>query len=216
MNYRLVIFDLDGTLIDSEDFIVWSFMEASRITGISVDIDVLRESIGLPLDEIISRIIKSNVVESEIKWFIEVRRGIIRENWRRMVKLFPDVEPTLRVLRDMGLILAVASSSIEERIREFLDYLGVLGFFQAISGVKPGVRGKPEPDTILRVLEETGVLAGHAVYIGDREVDCIAAMKASVDFILLERKPLKLRECKPMLVVKTLNDIPVVLKAIKN
>ncbi|MEM4571044.1 MAG: HAD-IA family hydrolase [Desulfurococcaceae archaeon] len=114
----------------------------------------------------------------------------------------------------MGYVLAVASSSMVERINEFLEHFGVLGYFTAVFGVRPGVRGKPEPGVILEVLRETGFKPEETVYVGDKEVDCIAARKAGVDFILVDGKKL-LQEtlvCELVTVVTGLLELQLVVK----
>lgn len=212
---KLVIFDLDGTLVDSEDFIVWSFIEAGRVLGIKLDPSIIYDSIGLPLESVIERIlINSDVSESTVEKFIEIRRRIVQENWRRMVKLFPDVKPALRELKEMGFSIAVASSSIVERIIDFLEYFGIIEYFTYISGMRPGLRGKPEPDVILAVLEKTGFKPSDAVYVGDREVDCVAASNAGVDFILINRKQFKQvnLKCKPIETIGSLMLLSSILK----
>jgi phosphoglycolate phosphatase len=209
----LVIFDLDGTIVDSEDFIVWSFVEAGRRVGVRVDPDLVRGFIGYPLDEVVSRVLGSGLSPGVVEEFLSVRRSLIREHWRSRVRLFPDVIPALSELRSMGFKLAVASSSVLGRIVEFLEYLGVIEYFQYISGVEPGVRGKPYSDVITRVLEGLRVDPAEAVYVGDRLVDCTASRSAGVDFILVDRsgreKPL---DCTPIETVRSLIEIPRVLK----
>ena len=209
----LVIFDLDGTIVDSEDFIVWSFVEAGRRVGVRVDPDLVRGVIGYPLDEVVSRVLGSGLSPGVVEEFLSVRRSLIREHWRSGVRLFPDVIPALSELRSMGFKLAVASSSVLGRIVEFLEYLGVIEYFQYISGVEPGVRGKPYPDVISRVLEGLRVDPAAAVYVGDRLVDCTASRSAGVDFILVDRSGReKLLDCTPIETVRSLIEIPRVLK----
>jgi phosphoglycolate phosphatase-like HAD superfamily hydrolase len=141
---RAVIFDLDGTLIDSEDFIVWSFVEAGRVLGLVIDERLVRSLIGRSLD-VVEAVFKSTdrvVVEK----FLAVRESLVRENWRRMIKLFSDVAPALR-----------------------------------------------------------------AVYVGDREVDCVASSRAGVDFIMVNRRgeaSPSVLSCRPRTVVKNLLELP--------
>lgn len=215
---RLVIFDLDGTLVDSEDFIVWSFVEAGRLVGVEVDPGVVMQSIGMPLEDVVSRVLNSvGVSRDVVRELVSVRKRLVNENWRKMVKLFPDVEPALRELSKMNLTMAVASSSVTERIIEFLDYFGVLGYFKVVSGMKPGLKGKPEPDVILEVLLKTGIPPLEAIYVGDREVDCVAASGAGVDFVLVDRQTKYFtREvvCKPLVTIKALTELPDIITAI--
>ncbi|WP_428133366.1 HAD family hydrolase, partial [Desulfurococcus sp.] len=81
---RLILFDLDGTLVDSEDFIVWSFTEAARLTGLRVDPSIIRELIGYPLEYLLNEIL-GGVSEEKAREFIEVRRRLVWENWSKHV-----------------------------------------------------------------------------------------------------------------------------------
>lgn len=209
---RLAIFDMDGTLVDSEDFIVWSFMEVAREMGLTISPKVVRDSIGMPLDYVVERVLPG-VPSAVVERFIARRRDLINKYWRGMVRLFPDVKPALDYLKNSGFLLAVASSSIKSRIIEFMGYLGILEYFDYISGVENGVRGKPCPDVILRVLSDLGVDPVEAVYIGDRLVDCIAARAAGVDFILVDRSGHYSLgdECKSISTIKDLRDLSLIL-----
>lgn len=208
MRFELVIFDMDGTIVDSEDFIVWSFMEAGRLLSVELDPNRIRAAIGLPLESFIESTL-SNLPRDVVYRLIETRRAIARSHWRSMVRLFPDVIPALETLKSRGLKLAVASSSVTERIVEFLGYFGVLGYFDALSGVEPGVKGKPAPDVITRVLGRLGVSPDKAVYVGDRLVDCIAARSAGVEFILIDRSNTwsNLGDCPPLAVIESLLEL---------
>lgn len=212
----VVVFDLDGTLVDSEDFIVWSFVKAGELVGVEVDPEVIRSSIGMPLELVVERaFLNRGVPVSLVKVFLEVRRKLVEEHWRSRVSLYPDVIPVLRVLRDMGLILAVASSSVTKRIVDFLSYFGVLEYFHVVSGVNGGTRGKPEPDVILEALKSVGRGAEEAVYVGDREVDCVAATRAHVDFVLIDRRGVFSEQrfaCRPVGVIRSLLELPLLVK----
>jgi len=206
---RLVLFDLDGTLVDSEDFIVWSFVEAGRLTGIRVDPERVREFIGYPLEYILDSLL-DGVGEEGARVFAEVRRRIVAENWFNHVKLFPDVVPVLDYLSSRGLVLGVASSSITERIVMFLRHLGVDGYFKVVSGVAPGVRGKPAPDVVLNAIRDAGAAPSETIYIGDREVDCLAARNAGVRVAIVDRRGtsrVSEWECKPDAVLRSLLEL---------
>ncbi|WP_440060253.1 HAD family hydrolase [Thermogladius sp. 4427co] len=205
---KAVLFDMDGTILDSEGFIVWTFREASKITGIPVDLDLVRRNIGRPIDDF-REIVFRGVSDSEFELFMKVRARIASENWKRMIRVFEDALHALPALREKGFKLALASSSKEERIIEYLSYFGLLGYFDAISGVREGVRGKPYPDVIERALKELGLSPYQTVYVGDREVDCQAASAAGVPFILVDRNgyPYDEGSCKPSAVIRDLRSL---------
>lgn len=201
------MFDLDGTLVDSEEFIVWTFVEAGRIVGVRVDPRRVSEMIGYPLDTVLEKVLDNSSVDLER--FKSVRKRIIEENWRKMIRVFPEVHDTLEYLERKGYVLGVASSSITPRIRMFLEYFGLKSFFKVVSGVEEGVKGKPEPDVILKALRELKLSSSQAVYVGDRFVDCVASSRAGVDFILVDRNGSYDGgwSCTPFYVVKTLADL---------
>jgi len=207
---KLVLFDLDGTLVDSEDFIVWSFLEAGRRLGVEVDPERVRRMIGYPLDSVLEEVFEPGSIDLEE--FKRVRKRIVEENWRSMVRIFPDVLETLEYLEGKGYILGVASSSVTSRINAFLEFFRLKEFFQIVSGVEEGVKGKPEPDVILRAVARAGVSPHDAVYVGDRVVDCLASRGAGVDFILVERSTYSsITECEPVLTVKSLEELTRIL-----
>lgn len=180
--------------------------------GIDIDASVVRGLIGLPLEDVVERLL-IGVPRDKVEEFIRTRRELVERYWRSRVKLFPDVKAALNELKRSGYLLAVASSSRQERIVEFLEHFGVIGYFDYVSGVKPGVRGKPAPDVILSVLEALNKDPSEAVYVGDKEVDCVASSIAGVDFILIERAPLSsIRSCRPKAKISTLLELPTILK----
>jgi len=205
---RAVIFDLDGTLVDSEDFIVWSFVEAGRVTGINVNEELVRSLLGRSLEDIVEAVFRG-VERRVVEEVLTIRERLVRENWRRMVRLFPDVVPALKTLASSGFFLAVASSSRVDRVVEFLEYFNLLHYFHVVIGTTPGIPGKPNPAVIIQALGSLRVQPGEAVYVGDREVDCVASHRALVDFILVNRsRRSRLENCKPLLVVESLLELP--------
>lgn len=201
-----LVFDLDGTLIDSIDFIARSFVEAGKTLGIYVDYDLVKEYVGYPLDDLVQRILPG-LSEAALREFLRVRREYVERNWRLQVKPYPDVVPALERLRARGYKLAVASSSRAERIAEFLDYFGLSKYFEVMIGAGNGVKGKPHPDVILLALKAMGVPRDMAYYVGDREVDCVAAREAGVRFIYVNREGRGLRGCAPYLTITSLVEL---------
>ncbi|RLG83923.1 MAG: HAD family hydrolase [Thermoprotei archaeon] len=205
---RLILFDLDGTLVDSEDAIVESFRKASELTGVKIDLNKLRSLLGRPLMDVVKGSLVKDVDEKKLMEYIRIRRRIMNEIWRDRVKLFPDVIPTLRELKNRGYILGVASSSTISRVKEFLEHFGILHYFDVISGVIEGkIFGKPRPDTILYAVKKINVEPSKVLYIGDMEVDCIAAINARVRFIRLARKVNDHWRCKPILTIRSLLEL---------
>lgn len=207
---KLLLFDLDGTLVDTKDVIVESFVLASKKTGVKIDPVKVRKLIGYPLMDVVKNSLLEERDESTVKEFIKVRKEIMESLWRRKARLFEDVIPVLeRFSEDENIILGIASSSIVQRIIDMVEYFGIKKYFKIISGVKENVRGKPYPDTILYAIKKAGVGVKDTVYVGDAEIDCIASRNAGVKFVLVKRENIDLREwvCKPHYIIKSLYQL---------
>ena len=205
---RLILFDLDGTLVDSEEAIVESFRKASEMTGIKIDLNKLRSLLGHPLMDVIRGSLVEEVDERKLMEYIRIRRKIMNEIWRDNVRLFPDVIPTLKKLKERQYMLGIASSSIISRVKEFLEYFRIIHYFDVISGViEDKILGKPRPDTILYAIQMTGTKPFETLYIGDMEVDCIAAYNANVKFIRIARRKNTPWKCRPITTIKSLTDL---------
>ncbi|GEM_PF-1814522 len=205
---RLVLFDLDGTLVDSIDAIVESFQRASMITGVRIDVDRLKKLIGQPLMAVVRGSVVGNVSEEDLMEFIRVRRRIMEEIWRDRVRLYPDVKPVLHELKRRGYIVGIASSSIISRVKEFIEYFGLSSYIDVVSGVIEGViEGKPKPDTILYAMEKTGVQPRETVYVGDMEIDCVASENARTYFIRIIRDGDNMWRCKPHYNIHSLTEL---------
>ncbi len=207
---KLILFDLDGTIIDSKDVIVESFLVAAKTMGIKIDPVKIRMLIGYPLEEVVKGSLLERYDEYTIKKFISLRRKIMDELWPKKAKLFPDVIPTLKVL-SKRYILGIASSSIVTRITKILQHFGIKDYFKIVSGVREGIRGKPHPDVLLYALKSANVKNSEAIYVGDAEIDCIAARNAGIAFIWVKRENVVFRECSPAYVLNSLTDLPRIL-----
>ncbi|WFO76205.1 HAD family hydrolase [Desulfurococcaceae archaeon MEX13E-LK6-19] len=209
-NTKLLLFDLDGTLVDTKDVIVKSFVLAAQKMGIKIDPKRVRELIGYPLMDVVKGSLLDNYDEETIDRFVRLRKSIMEQLWRKEAKLFSDVIPVLEALsKRKDVVLGIASSSIIERIIEMTKYFGIIKYFKILSGVHKGVRGKPHPDVLIYAMEKTGIQRECTVYIGDAEIDCITARNAGISFILINRDccDVKTWKYKPDLVIHSLRDI---------
>lgn len=209
MKASAVLFDLDGTLLDTEGFIVWTFLEASKAFGVSVDPRVISRNVGRPIEELVAAAF-AGVEPTLVAKILEARRGLVEREWKKMVKPFPDAAPALSRLRRSGLKMGVATSSRPERALAFLDYFGLRGFFDVVVGLEEGLRGKPSPDILLEAIARLGASPASSVYVGDREVDCLASRSAGVGFILVNRGgyDYDFSLCTPDAAVRSLLELP--------
>jgi phosphoglycolate phosphatase len=179
---KLIVFDLDGTLIDSRRSILGSIDFALTQVGLEhFEIDPERA-----VQQDLASTIKQSaarggygISEDLIRRFIsEYREHHAREPEATM-KPFPFVPEVLKALKS-SYALAVATTKHTEQAQHILQKLELIQFFDAVQGTDPGMRYKPAPDILLAVLRRLNFSATDALYIGDTVHDMTAAKAAGM------------------------------------
>ncbi len=209
MAIRLVIFDLDGTLIDSVRAHAegWSFaIERLGLADASAD-DVV-DLIGLPGDAIVGKI----AGEVGLRHYASIRklkdRHLLSQVFGGAVRPFPDSVPCLSYLKSRGYLLGLASSTPNYLLVPVLERLGLLDFFDYTVGGDEVVRGKPHPDIFVRAVEKAGVGLREAAVVGDTEYDTVPAKSVGMLSILVARdRRVRARNLTADVVVGSLEDI---------
>jgi HAD superfamily hydrolase (TIGR01509 family) len=173
---KAFIFDLDGTLIDSVDAHVTTWVKAFKVVvGISVDEGEVYPLIGMSGRDIVRKIL-GKVSESEyakIRWVKD--RAFMKELKGGRVTLFPGVTQALRILKKEGYLIGMASSTPNRLLLHIIDYLGITDFFDAVTGGDEVRRGKPDPEIFLRAMKKLGVVPEETVVVGDTAYDVCPA-----------------------------------------
>lgn len=180
MAKRAIMFDFDGTLVDSmNELAEISANLMNKYFEIAVPIAkrLYIETSGLPFCEQIEIIFPGSAKNrSIVKEFEELKESTF---WKH--KLFPDVPDVLQYLKDMGYIVAVSSSNFDYIIRKYMQEQGVethevLGFIQE----KGFTKGKPHFDYIH---DKYGIGYNDIIFVGDSIKDGIKAISCGVSFI---------------------------------
>lgn len=175
MNYRLVIFDFDGTLADSLPWFVTVVNDLAGLYGFrSIDAEDLERLRGYSAREAIRHL--------GIAWWkvpliaAHVRRRTSRNTGR--VSLFPGAAETLRHLRAAGVTLAVVTSNARENVRRILgtENMALVRYFEC------GVPVFRKRSRFVRVLERSGIPPESALAVGDEIRDLQAAEAAGITF----------------------------------
>jgi len=173
---KAFIFDLDGTLIDSVDAHVTTWVKAFKVVaGVTVDEEDIYPLIGMSGKDIVRKVL-GEVSESEyvrIRWVKD--RAFMKELREGRVTLFPGVNQALRMLRKGGYLIGMASSTPNRLLLHITDYLGITGFFDAVTGGDEVRRGKPDPEIFLRTMRKLGVAPEETVVVGDTVYDACPA-----------------------------------------
>ncbi|MDT8435593.1 MAG: HAD-IA family hydrolase [Gemmatimonadota bacterium] len=177
---RTVVFDLDGTLIDSEALILASYRHALRThRGEAPPDELWRRTIGRPLALAMREFARSDA-ESEAMVRTYTEHNLAAHD--RFVRPFPGIREALAGLRSAGRRLAIATSKRAPATRMGLSVCGIPEeWFAAVVTADDVTRFKPEPEPVLAALARAGETEpGRAVYVGDSVHDMRAGRAAGV------------------------------------
>jgi HAD superfamily hydrolase (TIGR01509 family) len=181
-----VIFDVDGTLVDSNDAHARAWVAAFAEHGITVAYESVRRAIGMGGDKLMPLVAGFAEDSPEGKPIAKRRREIFRQVWLPQLKPFPRTRELVQRVSDRGVILAVASSAAEEELQPLLEAAGVSDLIPTRTSSDDADNSKPDPDIVKAALERTGCSADQAIMIGDTPYDVEAAGRAGVKIIAFE------------------------------
>ena len=175
---RLIVFDWDGTLMDSETQIVHSMFGAIRDMQLeSRTADECRNIIGLGLKEAIDSLYPGRD-EQFSRQFVDS----YRHHWFTQAddsELFPGARETLLLLREAGFELAIATGKGRTGLERVLKHTELESMF-SVTRCSDETRSKPHPQMLEEILQETGIEAANTLMVGDTEYDMNMAIQAGV------------------------------------
>jgi HAD superfamily hydrolase (TIGR01509 family) len=166
-----LIFDLDGTLIDSSEGVIEAVNYAFRQVGdLPPAPDVIRASIGYPLEQLFRETSQSSIPDLYRHFQVRAAESVVGAT----VPLDGAAE-TVRELKRRGYRMAIATTKISIHIERIIEKLGWEGLFDVCIGGNEVARVKPAPDAFLAALALMRAPAGEAMVVGDTENDIRAA-----------------------------------------
>jgi len=173
-----VLFDLDGTLIDSYDAIAESLNAAREAYGLPpLPREEVVPMVGHGLENLIAETLGPDRIAEGVRAFRDRYRQVSLPKSR----LLPGVEATVRELKSRGYRLAVVTNKPSGFSRRILDHLGVGDLFRVVYG-PDRVAAKPDPEMVFRCLDDLGCRSHEAVLVGDMRVDRDTARNAGTLF----------------------------------
>jgi HAD superfamily hydrolase (TIGR01509 family) len=182
---RVVILDVDGTLIDSNDAHAHAWVDACGEHGFAVEFAEVRRLIGMGGDKVLPRLTGLEE-ESERGTRLKERRGeIFRDRYLPRLQPFPCARELLRRFRDDGLQLAVATSASQDDLKPLLKQAGIDDLIDESTSSDDAPESKPDPDIVHAALKRAGVPPGEALMLGDTPYDVEASRRAGVPCVAL-------------------------------
>ena len=176
--FSLLVFDWDGTLMDSAGAIVSSIQAACRDLGLPEASDArARHIIGLGMNEAIAELLPQLETADYPQFTERYRHHFLGQD--QEIPLFPGVHAAISGLRDAGFMLAVATGKSRRGLDRALQHTGLGEFFQG-SRCADESFSKPHPAMLLELMDEFGVAPGQTLMIGDTSHDLQMADNAGV------------------------------------
>lgn len=175
---RLVIFDFDGTLGDSQKLITDTMLATiERLNLPKRSREECARTIGLPLKECFSSIIPMSDEQAEecAKVYSEIFNV---KNVPGVVKAFPGVVETLERLSSQGILMSIASSRSHRTLAKLMDELDLLKYITYLIAADDVVEKKPAAESVLKTLRHFNVEAHEALVVGDAEFDILMGRNA--------------------------------------
>ena len=181
VNVKAVIWDLDGTLLNTLDDLAASTNAALEACGLPVrTTDEVRQFVGNGVHKLIERAVPE--LGADHPQFQQVFDGFVAHygaHSKDHTAPYPGIMDALDGLRSRGVKLAIVSNKIDFAVKQLSrDYFG--DRMLSSVGDDPSRRKKPAPDSVLEAMRQLGVNAGEAVYVGDSDVDVLTAKNAGI------------------------------------
>lgn len=212
---RLILFDCDGTLVDSLGHIHATMREGFALAGLRPpDRAALRSLIGLPLRDVVARL-APGAAEAEINAATEGYRRVFRNGGGAEGRLFDGVKDTLAEL-DGRSLLGVATGKGRTGLNRVLAHHGIDHHFSVLKTADDGP-GKPAPQIVLDAIAETGGSPSATYIVGDTTFDMQMAYNAGVQAIGVAwgyHAPDSLLAAGAAAIVRRFSEIPALIDAL--
>jgi phosphoglycolate phosphatase len=172
LSHSLVVFDLDGTLVDSLGDLADAMNAVLEELGHPTHPrDEYRFMVGDGIAQLVRRAIPTESSDSVVADVIQMMRREYATRWTATTRPFPGIPELIDRLRARRVLTAVLSNKPDDATREIVSELFVDGDFDIVRGGLDGVPLKPDPTSVLGLLSELGQPAQQAVFVGDTAVD---------------------------------------------
>lgn len=169
-----VLFDIDGTLLDTFDYIYGSFEHTFDVHGIA---RLSREEISQLMGRTLEDVYATMAPGHDAIALAETHRKFQEQNVT-LAKLFPDTAKVLDALKQRGFKLAAITTRSNRTSVLSLEQNGIAGYLDVVVSLEDVVRHKPDPEPVFKALHELNVVPLDAIMVGDTSADIMAGKNA--------------------------------------
>lgn len=183
MKYGLLIFDLDGTILNTLEDLKESTNYALDFHGFPKrTLDEVRRFVGNGIGKLIERAVPAGTPAKEAQRVLATFKRHYGEHCADHTKPYEKIPEFLKAVRERGCQTAVVSNKADFAVQELCEQY-FPGMFDFVVGEREGIRRKPCPDSVNEVLRTLGKTTDEAVYVGDSDVDVETAKNAGMPVI---------------------------------
>ena len=215
--YDTVIFDLDGTLLNTLEDLADAVNVVMRAHAYPErTLDEVRRFVGNGIRRLMEQAVPSHVTGEDFEQVFEEFRIYYTEHCQIKTRAYEGVMELLKELAERGYAMAIVSNKNHAAVCELND-IYFKEFISVAIGQKDGIRKKPAPDTVWQALKELGKESSSAIYVGDSEVDFMTAENSGMDCVLVTwgfRTEEELAGCMPKAWIQNPEELLAVLETV--
>jgi len=200
---KAVIFDLDGTLLDTLEDLKDSVNVALKRSGMPArSLEEVRRFVGNGIHRLIERAVPEGTAEETVEQVFMDFRSYYMEHCEDKTCTYPGIQELLEELNRLGISMAIVSNKADAAVKELAK-----GYFPQVKvaiGEREGIARKPAPDSVFEAMRLLGVTREEAIYVGDSDVDIATAKNAGLPCVAVTwgfRKEELLRSLNPAYVI---------------
>jgi HAD superfamily hydrolase (TIGR01509 family) len=181
---KAVIFDVDGTLVDSVDLHAKSWQEAFHAFGHDIDLQIIRGQIGKGGDQLMPVFLSKDALDQHGEALEKYRSRIFKDNYLSQVTAFSAVRELFQRLNEDNVTIALASSAKGDELETYKQIARIDDLVHVNTSSDDAEKSKPYPDIFQAALQRmSGVSPDEVVVVGDTPYDATAAAKAGLKTI---------------------------------
>ena len=184
MTARTVLFDVDGTLVDSTYLHTVAWWQSFRRAGEDVPMAHIHRAIGMGADNLVPHVLGRDIDEDTLSSLADAHDAVYATNWPAL-RAFAGARELVRHCHEAGLTTVLASSAGADEVEVIRRLLDIDEWLDHSTSSADGDQSKPAPDLVQIALEKAGVDAADAVFVGDAVPDVEACKRAGVRCITL-------------------------------
>lgn len=183
MQIKAILFDIDGTLVDTNDMHVLAWEEAFATIGVSFDRQVIHDQIGKGTDMLVPTLLPESSEDQQQK-LGDTHGAIFKAKYLDTARLFAQAHELLVHAHGLGQRVVLASSASQPELDHYIDLLNARDLIAATTSGDDVEKTKPAPDIFATALKKLpGISPGEVVVVGDTPYDIEAAAKCGISAV---------------------------------